>query len=357
MTPDVSAGDRKRVVGARAKSEMVLMQAWVVARPGPIENGPLELIERDVPDPGPTQIRVRIRCCGVCRTDLHLAEGDLRPHRARTVPGHEVVGVVDAVGTASTRFAIGDRVGVPWLARTDGACRFCRRGAENLCSHPTFTGWDIDGGYAEKCLADEAFAYRIPDRISDEQAAPLLCAGIIGYRALLRSGVQPGGRLGIYGFGGSAHLTAQVALHWGVRVHVLTRGAENQQLARKLGVDSVGVAAGTPPELLDGAILFAPAGDLVPVALRALDRGGVLAVAGIWLSDIPTINYADELFEERELRSVTANTRQNGDEFLALADRFDIQSTTVGYPMSDASTALTDLKHGRFGGAAVLHNV
>jgi propanol-preferring alcohol dehydrogenase len=332
------------------------MKAWVVARPAPIDDGPLRLVERSLPVPGPTQVRIAVRCCGVCRTDLHLAEGDLAPHHESTVPGHEVVGVVDAVGDHATRFEMGDRIGVPWLARTDGTCRFCRRSAENLCVDPQFTGWDLDGGYADACVVDEAFAYRIPDGIDDEQAAPLLCAGIIGYRALLRTGAQPGDRLGIYGFGGSAHLTAQIALHLGMSVHVLTRGVANQKLARQLGVDSVGSADGAAPEPLDAAILFAPAGELVPVALRALDRGGTLAVAGIWLSDIPQIDYATELFQERQLRSVTANTRQNGEEFLRLAHKFQIRATTTGYPMSQAATALADLKHGRFGGAAVLHN-
>ena len=246
--------------------------------------------------------------------------------------------------------------GSPWLAGTDGTCRFCRRGDENLCVAPSFTGWDVDGGYADACLVDEAFAYKLPDALGDEQAAPLLCAGIIGYRALRLAEVAPGGRLGIYGFGGSAHLTAQVALHLGMRVHVLTRGENNRELAVELGVDSVGGSTDLPPEPLDGAILFAPAGELVPVALRALDAGATLAVAGIWLSDIPALNYDAELFYERRLRSVTANTRSDGEEFLRLAQRFGVRATTVAYPMADAPAALADLAHGRFGGAAVLHN-
>ncbi|HLX50289.1 MAG TPA: zinc-dependent alcohol dehydrogenase family protein [Streptosporangiaceae bacterium] len=332
------------------------MQTWVVHKPGPIDEGPLRRIERDVPDPGPGQVRVRITCCGVCRTDLHLAEGDLAPKRASVAPGHEVVGRVVALGEGARRFAIGERVGVAWLASTDGTCRFCRRGAENLCVEPGFTGWDIDGGYADSCVANEAYVYRLPEGLDDEHAAPLLCAGIIGYRALRCAEVPPGGRLGIYGFGGSAHITAQIALLQGMRVHVLTRGEGNQKLARELGADSVGGAADTPPEPLDGAILFAPAGELVPVALRALDRGATLAVAGIWLSDIPALHYQGELFEERRLRSVTANTRSDGEEFLTLAQRLHIQPTTVGYAMSEAPRALADLAHGRFSGAAVLHN-
>jgi propanol-preferring alcohol dehydrogenase len=316
----------------------------------------MALVERDPPRPGPGQIRVAVRCCGVCRTDLHLAEGDLPPRRPSVVPGHEVVGVVDAAGPGAERFNIGERVGVPWLGRADGTCRHCRDGDENLCTAPEFTGWDRDGGYADQCLADEAFAYALPSNLSDEQAAPLLCAGIIGYRALRAAALPAGGALGIYGFGGSAHLTAQIALHLGLRVHVFTRGDHNQSLAKELGVDSVGEAAGAPPEPLDGAILFAPAGELVPVALRALGAGGTLAVAGIWLSDIPTIRYEAELFREKRLRSVTANTRRDGEEFFALAARFGVTATTVGYPMAQAPQAMSDLMHGRFGGAAVLHN-
>jgi propanol-preferring alcohol dehydrogenase len=270
-------------------------------------------------------------------------------------PGHEVVGVVQACGPGCTRFAPGDRIGVAWLAATDQSCRFCRTGRENLCLSPRFTGWDVDGGYADYCIADERFCYRLPSGIADEQAAPLLCAGIIGYRALLTAAVPPGGRLGIYGFGGSAHLTAQLALHLGMRVHVLTRGEHNARLAAELGVDSVAGATDQPPEALDGAILFAPAGDLVPVALRALDRGATLAVAGIWLSDIERIRYDVELFGEKVLRSVTANTRHDGEKFLGLVQRFGIRATTRPYPMSQADRALADLAHGRFSGAAVLH--
>jgi propanol-preferring alcohol dehydrogenase len=332
------------------------MLTWVVDHPAPADEQPLRRIERDEPEPGPGQVRVRVTCCGVCRTDLHLAEGDLPPRRPQVAPGHEVVGRVDAAGKGARRFAPGDRVGVPWLGGTDRTCRFCRRGAENLCLAPRFTGWDIDGGYAEACVADEGYVYRLPERLDDEHAAPLLCAGIIGYRALRCAEVPPGGRLGIYGFGGSAHIIAQVALAQGLRVHVLTRGKANQELARSLGADSVGGATDAPPEPLDGAILFAPAGDLVPVALRALDRGGTLAVAGIWLSDIPSLIYDAELFQERRLRSVTANTRSDGEEFLRLAERLRVRPTTVPYPMAAAPRALADLAHGRFSGAAVLHN-
>ncbi len=332
------------------------MRAWIVDVPGPIASGPLVPAELPDPLPAPGQIRVRVLVCGVCRTDLHLAEGDLLPRRHGVVPGHEVVGAVDAVGAGASRFSIGQRVGVAWLGRTDGSCRYCRSGRENLCLSPTFTGWDVDGGYADYCLVDEAFAYALPDDLDDEAAAPLLCAGIIGYRSLKAAAVPPGGRLGIYGFGGSAHLTAQLALAQGLQVHVLTRGEQNRALARELGCSSVGAATDEPPVRLDGAILFAPAGELVPVALRALDRGGTLATAGIWLSDIPSVVYEDELFYERTLRSVTANTRVDGEEFLRLAPRLGVKATTVAYPMARADEALSDLASGAFSGAAVLRN-
>ena len=332
------------------------MTAWIVDKPGPIGRGPLRLVERDIPVPGPGQIRVAVSCCGVCRTDLPLAEGDLLPRRHGVTPGHEIVGRVDALGDGAGRFAAGERVGVPWLGRTDGTCGFCRRGRENLCLEPTFTGWDVDGGYADYCLADERYVYALPEGLDDEHAAPLLCAGIIGYRALRTSGLPSGGALGIYGFGGSAHLAAQIALHEGARVHVMTRGERNRELATALGAHSVAGPEDSPPEPLDAAILFAPAGELVPVALRALDRGGTLAVAGIYLSDIPALNYERELFEERVLRSVTANTRADGEQFLTLAHRFGLKVETTSYPMSDALRALQDLAAGAFSGAAVLHN-
>lgn len=330
------------------------MWAWVVQRPGPVREQPLQRVRRAIPVPGEKQVRVRVACCGVCRTDLHVAEGDLAPHRDQVVPGHEIVGVVDALGPGATRFEPGERVGVAWLARTCGHCRFCRRGEENLCLTPRFTGWDVDGGYASHVVADEAFAYRLPDVFADEEAAPLLCAGIIGYRALRRAELPPGGRLGIYGFGASAHLAAQVALHQGARVHVLTRSASARRLATALGVTSVGHARDEPPEPLDAAILFAPAGELVPVALSALDRGGTLAVAGIHLSAIPTLDYQAHLFQERQVRSVTANTRRDGEEFLEVAAQIPIRPHTTAYAMSSADQALADLAADRVTGAAVL---
>jgi len=326
-----------------------------VRSPGPIDSGPLDLVSRPDPTPAPGEVRVRVSVCGVCRTDLHLAEGDLAPKRTAVVPGHEVVGVVDAVGAGTSRFRLGERIGIAWLRHTCGVCRFCVRGDENLCVAPRFTGWDDDGGYAEYAVVPEAFAYKVPDGFDDEHAAPLLCAGIIGYRALRRSLLPRGGRLGIYGFGGSAHITAQVALHEGATVHVMTRGAEARRLALELGCASAGDADDEPPEPLDSAVLFAPAGELVPVAMRALDRGGTLAIAGIHLSDVPPLRYAEELFEERQIRSVTANTRRDGEELLALAVAIPIVTTTVPYPFDRAAGALADLAHGRVTGAAVLH--
>lgn len=329
-------------------------RAWVVRRPGPIDGGPLVALERPVPEPGPREIRVRVSVCGVCRTDLHLAEGDLPPKRPDVVPGHEIVGRVDAMGECATRFAIGDRVGIAWLRWTCGSCRFCVRGDENLCVDPRFTGWDDDGGYAEFAVVDERYAYRIPEVFTDEEAAPLLCAGIIGYRALKRAALPPGGRLGIYGFGASAHLAAQVALHCGATVHVLTRSAAARELALALGCASAGDVRDAPPEPLDAAILFAPAGELVPVALAALDRGGTLAIAGIHLTAIPSLDYATHLFHERQVRSVTANTRADGEEFLEVAAAVPIRPTTVRYPLDRADRALADLAHDRITGAAVL---
>jgi propanol-preferring alcohol dehydrogenase len=330
------------------------MLAWEVERPGPVDRGPLVRVEKDVPEPAPGEVRVRVRVCGVCRTDLHVAEGDLPVHRPRITPGHEIVGTVDRLGPGAGRWRPGDRVGVPWLAHTCGACRFCSTGRENLCLAPRFTGWDVDGGYAEYAVVDEAYAYALPETFTDEEAAPLLCAGIIGYRALLRANLPDGGRLGIYGFGGSAHITAQIASARGARVHVMTRSSEAQALALALGAASAGDADAMPPEPLDSAILFAPAGSLVPPALAALDRGGTLAIAGIHLSDVPGLDYQRHLFEERTLQSVTANTRRDGEEFLREAARIGVHVVTSAYPMARADDALRDLAHGRVNGAAVL---
>jgi alcohol dehydrogenase, propanol-preferring len=330
------------------------VQAWVVRRPRPIDDGPLEPVEVPTLDPGPGEIRVEVSACGVCRTDLHVAEGDLPVQREAIVPGHEVVGVVDRVGPGAARFAPGERVGIAWLRHTCGRCRPCRRGAENLCLTPRFTGWTDDGGYADLAVVPEAYAYRLPVSLDDEHVAPLLCAGIIGYRALQRSGFRPGDRLGIWGFGGSAHLTAQVALAFGGELHVVTRSLAGRELARDLGATTVGGPGEAPPVALDAAISFAPAGEVVPEALRCLDRGGVLALAGIHVTTIPPLDHQRHLFQERELRSVTANTRADGEAFLALAERLRLRVETVPYGFDRADQALTDLAHDRFAGAAVL---
>jgi propanol-preferring alcohol dehydrogenase len=333
---------------------MDTMNAWAVAHPGPIESNPLSYERKPIPRPAQGELLVRVNACGVCRTDLHVSEGDLTAHRARVTPGHEIVATVIELGPEASGHAVGDRVGVPWLRQTCGRCRFCLRGAENLCPHSLYTGWDSDGGYAEYCTVPDAFAYQLPQGYDDTELAPLLCAGIIGYRALQRVSLPEGGRLGIYGFGGSAHLTAQVALAQGATVHVMTRGERARRLALGLGAASASGAYDAPPEPLDGAILFAPVGDLVPVALRALDRGGVLSIAGIHLSDVPVLNYERELFYERQIRSVTANTRADGEAFLRFAADHRLQVTTHPYPLADAQQALQDLKAGRFDGAAVL---
>ncbi len=333
------------------------MRAWVVAKPGPVTSGPpgpLRLTEREVPGPGPGELLVRIRACGVCRTDLHLAEGDLPPHAPEITPGHEAVGEVVAAGQDATRFGPGDRVGIAWLASTCGACRYCRTGRENLCPRSVYTGWDRHGGYAEYATVADAYAHPLPGKRPDAEVAPLLCAGIIGYRALRRADVPPGGSLGIYGYGGSAHIAAQIAAREGAQVHVFTRSSRARQLAAELGAATVQEPSAPPPEPLDSAIIFAPAGDLVPVALAALGRGGTLAIAGIHLSAIPPLDYAAHLFQERSLRSVTANTRADAGEFLTLAERMGVHVAATEYPFDGADRALTDLATGKVRGAAVL---
>ncbi len=328
------------------------MLAWTVRKPGPLESGPLRSADLPVPTPGPGEVGLRVSACGVCRTDLHLTEGDLPPHRPNTVPGHEIVGYVDAIGPGAGRFAVGDRVGAAWLRTTDQRCRFCRRGQENLCPNSTYTGWDADGGFAEYTTVPEAYAYRLPERFSDAEAAPLLCAGIVGYRALRRARLPRGGRLGIYGFGASAHLAAQIAIAEGARVHVITRTLAAQELALSLGAASA--SDGVPPEPLDAAVLFAPVGSLVPPAMAALDRGGTLSIAGIYLTDVPTLNYQEHLFQERTVQSVTANTRADGEEFLTLADRLGVTVATTLFPLTEADRALNTLAEDKMRGAGVL---
>jgi len=324
------------------------MLAWEVRKPG------LRAATRPIPEPAAGELLLRVRACAVCRTDLHVAQGDLPVHRPDVVPGHEVVGEVVALGPSAEGFQVGERVGVAWLRHTCGRCVYCVRGAENLCPESRYTGWDADGGYAEYTVAPAAYVYRLPPGYSDVEVAPLLCAGIIGFRALRRAALPPGGRLGVYGFGASAHLATQVALARGATVHVLTRAAAAQRLALDLGAASASGAYDRPPEPLDAAILFAPVGDLVPVALEALDRGGTLAIAGIHLTDIPPLDYERHVFQERQLRSVTANTREDGRDFLAFAADHPLSVTTTPYPLSSADTALADLAADRVDGAAVL---
>jgi propanol-preferring alcohol dehydrogenase len=331
-----------------------LMRAWAVDSPGPVSGRPLVQVEREVPRPGPGEVLVAVEACGVCRTDLHLVEGDLAPRRRGVVPGHQVVGVVVEAGPGSARFVEGDRVGIAWLRGTCGECRWCRSGRENLCPRSTYTGWDADGGFAEYAVVPAAFAYRLPELLDPAAVAPLLCAGIIGYRSLVRAALPPGGRLGIYGFGSSAHITAQVALAQGAELFVMTRGAASRELARELGAVWVGGPEDEPPVPLDSAIVFAPAGPLVPVALAALDRGGTLALAGIHMSEVPPLEYQRHLFLERDLRTVTSNTRRDGEELLALSARLGVRAHVTTYPPDAVDQALRDLAADALAGSAVV---
>lgn len=330
------------------------MKALVVRTPKPIEEKPLELVDLPEPDPGAGELLVRVHACGVCRTDLHVVEGDLPPVRERVVPGHQVVGTVAALGKGASRFQVGDRVGIAWLRQTCGSCAYCRQGRENLCPNAQFTGYHADGGYAEYTLVPESFAYAIPPALGDAEATPLLCAGIIGYRALRRANTRPGCRLGLYGFGSSAHIAIQVARYWGCEIFVMTRDPRHRELACRLGAVWAGDAAERPPAPLDSAILFAPVGHLVPPALEALDRGGTLAIAGIYLTDIPQLQYEKHVFYEKNLCSVTANTRADGEELLALAAQIPIRPHTTGFPLSEANEALRRLKHDGLEGTGVL---
>lgn len=331
------------------------MRAMVLEQPRPVREGdPLTLLELPDPQPGPGEVRIRVEVCGVCRTDLHVVEGELPPRRPGMIPGHEVVGRIDVLGEGCTRYAPGQRVGVAWLHRSCGACAYCRRGDENLCEAPRFTGWDVPGGYAECLLAPEDFIYALPETLPADSIAPLLCAGIIGYRALRRSEVRPGEPLGLYGFGGSAHLVLQIARHWGCPVYVSTRGEKHQELALELGAAWAGAADAVPPVKLGSAILFAPAGELVLPALEALDRGGTLALAGIYMSPVPEMDYQRYLFQERTLRSVTANTREDGRELLRLAEEIPLRPRTQPFALEQANEALRLLKSDQVNGAAVL---
>jgi propanol-preferring alcohol dehydrogenase len=319
-----------------------------------VEKGPLELVDLPRPDPGQGEVRLAIRACGVCHTDLHTVEGDLDLPKMPLVPGHQVVGVVEARGPGATRFEIGERVGVAWLYRTCGKCEFCRRGLENLCRDAEFTGLDVDGGYAETMVVPEAFAYPLPPSFTDTEAAPLLCAGIIGYRALKLSQIRPGQRLGLYGFGGSAHVTIQVALHWGCEVYVFTRSESHRRLARQLGAAWVGGAQDTPPLKVHGSIIFAPAGSLVPEALRVMERGGTLALAGVTMSAIPELDYDRLLYWERTVRSVANFTRDDARAFLKLAAEIPVETMVQKLPLKAANEALLALKRSEIDGTVVL---
>jgi alcohol dehydrogenase, propanol-preferring len=326
----------------------------VLNHTGDVSHSPLHLRDRSVPVPQPGQVLVNIHVCGVCRTDLHVVEGELSNTSFPLIPGHQAVGTVTQAGSGVTDLHEGDRVGIAWLQGTCGQCEFCTSGRENLCLGAKFTGYQVDGGYAEYAVVPARFAYPIPSIFSDEEAAPLLCAGIIGYRALRLSGIKPGQRLGLYGFGASAHIAIQIARHWGCQVYVSSLKPEHQKLARQLGAVWVGGATEMPPDKVHGSIIFAPAGELVPPALRALERGGTLALAGIHMSPIPSLDYDRDVFGERVIRSVTANTRQDGIDLLREAAAIPIKPHTVRFPLEEANRALQELKAGSFQGAAVL---
>ena len=329
------------------------MKACLLKAPAPVESNPLAFADVPVPKPADGEVLIRVSHCGVCRTDLHVVEGELPPRKSPVIPGHQVVGTIDAQGPRSHKFPMGARVGVAWLHRTDGTCGYCRSGAENLCDNPTFTGYTVDGGYAEYVVASEDFVYAIPQVFSDEQAAPLLCAGIIGFRSLRLSGIKDGGRLGFYGFGAAAHLAIQVALRWNVSVYAMTRDARHQRLALELGASWAGDTFASPPEKLDAAIVFAPAGEIIPAALKVLRKGGTLVLGGIHMSPIPSFDY-DLLYQERVLRSVANNTRLDGEDFLRIAAEIPIRTQAQIFPLQDANRALNALKNDAIQGAAVI---
>jgi propanol-preferring alcohol dehydrogenase len=329
------------------------MKACLLHAPARIETNPLEFTDAAVPESGKDQVLVRVHACGVCRTDLHVIEGELPPRKSPVIPGHQVVGIVEKQGENARRYPIGARVGIAWLHKTDGTCEYCRAGAENLCDRPEFTGYTVNGGYAEYIVAHEKFVYPIPEGFPDEQAAPLLCAGIIGFRSLRLSGVKSDGRLGFYGFGAAAHVAIQVARHWGAEVYASTRDARHQKLALELGAAWAGGTFDEPPKKLDAAIVFAPAGEIVPAALKALKKGGVLVLGGIHMSAIPSFPY-ELLYQERVVRSVANNTRQDGKDFLKVAAEIPIRMHVQIFPLQEANRALNALKNDGIPGAAVL---
>jgi propanol-preferring alcohol dehydrogenase len=328
-------------------------RAMVLERAAPADAGPLRAFHRPPEAPGPGMLLLRVAACGVCRTDLQLCEGDLAMHKQPIVPGHQIVGRVEAVGAGVADWRVGDRAGVAWLAGADGVCDKCRSGRENLCPRATFTGWDVDGGYATHAFARADFALRIPDGFDDVAAAPLLCGGVIGYRSLRRSAIEPGGRLGLYGFGASALITLQIARHWGCRIFVATRSPAERERARALGAEWTGGYGDSPPEPLDAAITFAPSGDVVRAALRAVDRGATVAINAIHLDRLPEMPY-EELWWERRLASVANFTRADAREFLALAAAIPVRTSFETHVLADANIALARLSHGEVDGAAVL---
>lgn len=330
------------------------MRAMTLDHPASIESSPLRLLDVPLPEPGAGEIRVRVRCCAICRTDLHVIEGELPRWRLPLIPGHQIVGVVDGLGEGARRFQPGQRVGIAWLRHTCGACGFCRSGKENLCEDSRFTGYHADGGYAEFAVVPEQYAYEIPGAFTDVEAAPLLCAGIIGYRALKRAQVPDGGTLALYGFGSSAHVVLQIAKHRRCTVYVVTRGERHMRLADEMGADWVSDTPAGMPAKADSAILFAPAGGLVPLALAALNKGGTLALAGIYMTDIPQLNYEQHMFYERNIHSVTANTREDGRELLAEAARIPIRPHTTAFSLDQANEALQKLKADQINGSGVL---
>lgn len=330
------------------------MRAMMLKKFAPIDQNPLELVDLPVPEPGPKDVLLRIKVCGVCHTDLHTVEGELPQVRLPIIPGHQVVGSVERRGEKASRFEEGERLGVAWLYSSCGRCEFCIRGKENLCENARFTGYHVNGGYAEYMAVPKKFAYSIPEIFTDEEAAPLLCAGIIGYRALRLSEIKPGERLGLYGFGASAHVAIQVAIHWGCEVYVISRSAQHRSLARKLGAVWTGTSKDDPPSKLHSAIIFAPAGEIVLDALRVTKKGGTVALAGIFMSPIPEMDYVKYLYHERTLRSVANATRQDGEDFLKIAAEIPIRTTTEVYALEEANRVLRLLKEGKISGAAVL---
>jgi propanol-preferring alcohol dehydrogenase len=329
------------------------MKACVLEKPAPIETAPLQWRDVPAPEPGKGEVRLRVRCCAVCRTDLHVIEGELPARKSPVIPGHQIVGIVEKLGEGARRFPLGARVGVAWLHHADGSCEYCLAGKENLCDHPEFTGYTVDGGYAEFVVGPEQFVYAIPANFDDEQAAPLLCAGIIGFRSLRLSKIERGGRLGLYGFGAAASIAIQVARHWGAEVYACTRDVRHQRLAMELGAVWAGGTVAEPPVKLDSAIIFAPAGEIVPAALLALRKGGTLALGGIHMSPIPPLDYG-LLYQERVVRSVANNTRQDGADFLRVAAEIPIQTQIEIFDMKEANQVLSRVKNDAIRGAAVL---